>query len=618
MSHNHGIVTIQAGMYANFVGTHWWNMQEASFCYDKDQAALLDINHDILFREGHNYQQEITFTPRLLCIDLKENFRGIRGGNLYHEPSEISAERLKNANNEASFKGTNERLVDRTQSDDCYPEQRHLNMWDGRFEVKTLHSDADLGESSSFSADQNFQEDDQHSLSMPIEIYDPEKVNVEAKSNFTAGARCTTDICWCHCHNDLPEPKSEHAPQSWSTFLNTSLHPKSPCLIDEYSLNDSCNPLDVYGSGIQAYSCEESRNDVEDKLRWYVEECDYLQGFQILIDSYNGFAGVADGILQHLDDEYQKKTTLCFPVLQNSYPLHTQDTVKKMHILRLYSTLLSFSGLNSYSSIFSPLTLNKDLLLFETPYTFFPYTHLNPQLLYHSSAVLAGALESVTAPYRLKARQFQMSDIEKNTALYGRKLLSTSVCFPFPVGASVHLNNMVNSSRKPEWAPSSLTPLSDPFQYKTLSQSVVLRGVPENMLCSTRPTAFGKISAEDLVYQFVQKYTPSSVLSMCVFDEKCKVTPPFPNFFCLRLSSSGYVSDHERPYSTGVKNIPVASFLGNSSGTSDLLGRLLNQAEKLNLKSYARNEDPFVEGDDFIEAIQNLQCLKDCYGHEYS
>lgn len=376
MSNNHGVVTIQAGMYANFVGTHWWNMQEASFCYDKDQAALLDINHDILFREGLNYRQETTFTPRLLCIDLKENFRGLRGGDLYHGPSENEIpERLKNVNNEVEIRRlseNNEKHVDSVH--ECHPELQHSNIWDGHFEIKTLHSDADFIESPTCSTDQSFQEYDQHSSSIAVEIYNPEKVNVEAPS---AATRCTTDICWCHCHNDLPEPKPELTPQSWSKFLNTDLHPKSPCLIEEYSLNDSCNPLDVFGSGVQAYSCEESRSDIEDKLRWYVEECDYLQGFQILADSYSGFAGVADCILQHLDDEYQKKTTLCFPVFQNSHPLHSQDTVKKMYILRLYSTLLSFSGLNSYCSVFSPLTLNKDLLSFETPYTFFPYAHLN-------------------------------------------------------------------------------------------------------------------------------------------------------------------------------------------------------------------------------------------------
>ena len=45
------IITLQLGHYANFVGAHWWNMQEGSF--SRTQSGFeKEINHDRLFHSG--------------------------------------------------------------------------------------------------------------------------------------------------------------------------------------------------------------------------------------------------------------------------------------------------------------------------------------------------------------------------------------------------------------------------------------------------------------------------------------------------------------------------------------------------------------------------------------
>lgn len=49
------IITFQFGNYANYIGAHWWNIQEAGFNYDPTSVPS-DINHDVLFREGQDYR----------------------------------------------------------------------------------------------------------------------------------------------------------------------------------------------------------------------------------------------------------------------------------------------------------------------------------------------------------------------------------------------------------------------------------------------------------------------------------------------------------------------------------------------------------------------------------
>ena len=67
------ILTLQFGHYANYVGAHFWNLQELSFDYTG--TVKTEINHDILYREGQTAKSEVTYTPRLLLADLKGSLK---------------------------------------------------------------------------------------------------------------------------------------------------------------------------------------------------------------------------------------------------------------------------------------------------------------------------------------------------------------------------------------------------------------------------------------------------------------------------------------------------------------------------------------------------------------
>ncbi|KAG1824274.1 Misato segment II tubulin-like domain-containing protein [Suillus variegatus] len=66
------IIYIQAGSFANYVGTHFWNTQESYFTYEDDDEPI--VNHDLSFEEGRSPQNQPTLCPRLLTFDQKSNF----------------------------------------------------------------------------------------------------------------------------------------------------------------------------------------------------------------------------------------------------------------------------------------------------------------------------------------------------------------------------------------------------------------------------------------------------------------------------------------------------------------------------------------------------------------
>ena len=45
------IITLQCGHYANYIGAHYWNMQE-EYILSHTNVVSMEIDADMLFREG--------------------------------------------------------------------------------------------------------------------------------------------------------------------------------------------------------------------------------------------------------------------------------------------------------------------------------------------------------------------------------------------------------------------------------------------------------------------------------------------------------------------------------------------------------------------------------------
>lgn len=74
------------------------------------------------------------------------------------------------------------------------------------------------------------------------------------------------------------------------------------------------------------------------------------QGFHILMDSLNGFGGLACKSLEYLKDEYSSKNIIAMPVMSNNYILDDENSE-----LQIVNTSLLYSSLNEHSNMFVPL-----------------------------------------------------------------------------------------------------------------------------------------------------------------------------------------------------------------------------------------------------------------------
>jgi hypothetical protein len=65
------IVTVQLGHYANFVGSHWWNVQIPGL----EQKSVNEIDSNVLFRCDNKGKGRYAYNPRLISVDRKGNLQ---------------------------------------------------------------------------------------------------------------------------------------------------------------------------------------------------------------------------------------------------------------------------------------------------------------------------------------------------------------------------------------------------------------------------------------------------------------------------------------------------------------------------------------------------------------
>ncbi|KAG7324692.1 hypothetical protein KOW79_012708 [Hemibagrus wyckioides] len=91
-------------------------------------------------------------------------------------------------------------------------------------------------------------------------------------------------------------------------------------------------------------------------------------------------------------------------------------------VYHMMNWALGMVHMANHSSMFCPLTLRGGMGRSPAPPTTFPLFSYDPSLWYHSSAVLALALDTVTVPYRLRQNSAPMWQLADALTVSGRKV----------------------------------------------------------------------------------------------------------------------------------------------------------------------------------------------------
>ncbi|XP_034774437.2 protein misato homolog 1-like isoform X1 [Acipenser ruthenus] len=560
------VVTLQLGHYANYVGTHWWNLQDASLRYDADPHNLpSEVRSDALFREGLTQSGQTTYTPRLIALDLKGSLNTLRQeGTLYE-----------------------------------LHRQGSTLTWEG--EVMTHEEEQAV----------------KNVFLQDLERLDQGEVLAEGEFSQQQREQCRGAEGSVNASVERTQKlfSLEGSVRVWSDFLRIHLHPRSISVIHQYNHDGETNRMEAFGQGEALLREPLFLEELEDRLHFFVEECDYLQGFQVLCDLQDGFSGLGSGVTELLHDEYRGRGVFTWGL----GPITHSDTSPVKDVFHLLNSVLGVVSLSNHSSLFCPLSLRGGLGRRPPPHITFPHLQYDPSLWYHSSAVLATALDTLTLPYRTLKDSATMGQLADAFAVSGRKVVTACGAVPFPMMLGDCLPNaLAGFGEALPWKP--LSACGEQSDGRCFAQSVSLRGVEGQSLVSqlapgTQPPSplhcYG--SGEDVLTAYLQERYPSTPSVVHLVQSPCKLMTPFPQIFTPTLGKHGFLESGPRPASTPVDSVPVLTCLQSSPLLHRCLSELHSEVSALDLQRFCSFLSAGTELDDLREALQDLKALAQHY-----
>lgn len=264
--------------------------------------------------------------------------------------------------------------------------------------------------------------------------------------------------------------------------------------------------------------------------------------FQVLLDSTDGFAGLASSCLEHLQDDYGK-STLAFPLIDSQIcDPSSKDLIKSLNIA------LCWNKLTDLSSLYSPLSLSKTGWTQPGDPRQFSNLSYDINNRYQSSALLATALDTLTMRYRHKKHTMSaLSDLCSDLNKLGRKAAATSLCLPFPMRRKKDLIDVLDQLEGDLWT--SLTPCE--ISKDKSMQSLALRGVPEERLKRPMHEAKRQISLPayrcSTVHEMMSLYLAASCYATATYlvtsEQPMKIKPPYPRIFNYNVYENGDVAE---------------------------------------------------------------------------
>ncbi|XP_023569347.1 protein misato homolog 1 [Octodon degus] len=555
------VLTLQLGHFAGFVGAHWWNQQDAALGRATDATEPSgELCPDVLYRRGRTLYGQETYTPRLILMDLKGSLSSLKEeGDLYRD-----------------------RLLDAAIA------------WQGKL---TTHKEEKI-----YPKNPYFQDFQSAEGVLSDGVW-----RIKSIPN-GKGPPLVTSVS-----NPKPLFPTVGSIKVWSDFLRVHLHPRSICLIQKYNHDGETGRLEAFGQGESILKEPRYLEELEDRLHFYVEECDYLQGFQILCDLHDGFSGVGTKAAELLQDEYSGRGVITWGLLPG---LHNLGEPQK-NIYRLLNTAFGLVHLTASSSFVCPLSLNGSLGLRPQPPVNFPYLDYDAALPFHCSAILATALDTVTVPYRLRSSPVSMVRLADMLSFSGKKVVTAEAIIPFPWVPGQSLpDTLVQLGRSTPWTP--LSACGDPSGKCCFAQSVVLRGVDKASHTSQLPPGtplpsplHACLTGEEVLAQYLQQQQPRVISSSHLLLAPCRVVPPYPYFFSS-FHQQGVIPGCPLR-DTAVQSIPVFGALRSSSSLHQTLRSLAKELTQLDLRRWASFLDAGVEQDDVEELLQELHSLAQCY-----
>uniref|UniRef100_A0A0E0GBH2 DML1/Misato tubulin domain-containing protein n=1 Tax=Oryza nivara TaxID=4536 RepID=A0A0E0GBH2_ORYNI len=375
----------------------------------------------------------------------------------------------------------------------------------------------------------------------------------------------------------------ENGVNFWTDYSKVQYHPQS--LYELHGSWTDFDKFDNYGSAQEVVSDWSQIEEMNERLRFFVEECDHIQGIQFIVDDSGGFSSVAAQFLENIADDYTNTPVLLYCV-RDPMTLGSSRRNQRVSIMRALHDAVSFSKLSSFCNLMVPIgppSLSRSYMS--------SYLYIQDEKPFHASAVCAAAIHSITVPFRLQ-RTGPSSDLAHSSGNLdigellhilsdqGRQNMVTALDVAMPAPSLTDRDAMGNIEMKLH----SLTPeISDEDEDPYSVESLVKYKELTIEICLHRWAKDFHITSERLVYEARETKPKFSHLSASLCP--LPVPLPFPSIFRGNIGRHGEIlSDHAEESqpkgSLDIESIPMAARLRSSSAVLPFIERRSGSLQK--------------------------------------
>jgi hypothetical protein len=409
------VMTLQLGGYSNFMGSHFWNIQEECMSYDGDDEESREnseVHAGILWRQSRE-----TVVPRLMTLDLKSERGALRRRgylNPEEEPPAQEAFSLGDGIDPGAWGGTVASFY--SEQVPVHPFVQHLLDTDAQeYDDEEMYED-----------DEGGWQDDRSE--------DDDSVPHVKKARVTGDGKGKNAVA-----DEAPEQKGsepdflveDDTVRYWSDYLKVSFHPRTCHDLSQGFGTDYTS----FAAGVDWNADETLREEWEENLHWWIEECDTLQGFHIFADSDNAFGAVASSVCTQLRDDFPRT-----PIILAASAPHRYDRSHAQQRMHASAEAISLASLFSIANIYLPIHgPQADVSLFKLPRCLRPLP-AKPSF-FRTSALAAAAIDTATLSWRLRRRAGASVELMSRTGalFHGYSVASLNAYLPVPAISSAEL-----------------------------------------------------------------------------------------------------------------------------------------------------------------------------------
>ncbi|KAL1523390.1 hypothetical protein AB1Y20_018333 [Prymnesium parvum] len=598
------IITFQLGPFANYVGTHFWNVQEEAAAQDPesnedapDEPERQAAERRVLYQpraDDHGHYA----SPRLIACDFERHFGSLgtsgRYGSRYAGAEAAPIDPL-------SWGGDVTQVVHEAREVHRFTQMMSapvLAAWDTPPNEAEAEGGEEEGEGEE-RAERRPEEGDEKEAQGGGEGEEEVK---QASFNFDESVKAWSDFLQARLHPSAIAPLKPHV----HGFSTLARFPDGACVVErEDDLAASGNP------------------ELFDRCRRSLEVCDSLQGFHLLVDADSGFGGMGAALLTRIRDDYSRAPCLALGMGvctraappeeatveaerdAHSYVDALNDAFALTAFAELRTSYLPVYGSSTIRAVSDRRSSSDAQFMCTAP----PLLAIKRALPYHTAAPLALMLDCATLPYRANVPTGSLHSL--TSALAARSehyLAAAALAVPLPPdGASLSLKQAHQFDWFQPLAPLQLAPRA----HAAHEQAVSWLGLPGG----------GRQAAAT-----VRSLLPSRGSGGVLWTRPQHLVLPlsFPQFFSNAVGRDGSVlaapgydarpPTQPRPPSVEVMKVPCATALQSTGALLPLIERVRSDWRSKRLEvGRAANTEGWAQVDDLNEITEQLDSLHEAY-----